>query len=88
MADITIHRHGDRWAVETAGEESPGQEYPTREEAELAARQLADGGTVRVVEDDPTGLEADDSTEPVRTGLEDVKAVDATERARSTQTGM
>jgi Uncharacterized protein conserved in bacteria (DUF2188) len=88
MADITIHRHGDRWAVNAPGDESPAQEYPTREEAELAARQLAGGATVRVIEDDPTGLDADDSTEPVRTGLEEVKAVDATERARSTQTGM
>jgi Uncharacterized protein conserved in bacteria (DUF2188) len=88
MPDITVHRHGDRWAVAEPGASTPAQEYATREEAELAARQLADGGDVRVVEDDPTGLDAEDSTEPVRTGLDEVKAVDAAERARSTQTGM
>jgi len=61
MPDITVHRHGDRWSVAEAGAESPAKEFPTREAAEMAARQMADGGTVDVREDDPTGLE---HTEP------------------------
>ena len=58
MPDVTVHRHGGRWSVQEAGAESPLQEFPTREAAEQAARQLADGGTVEVVERDPTGLGA------------------------------
>jgi hypothetical protein len=91
MPDITVHRHGDRWAVVDAGAESAAQEYPSREEAELAARQLAGGGRVDVREDDPTGLadaQQPGGAEPVETGLEDVKAVDAPERTRSTQSGL
>jgi len=61
MPDVTVHRHGDRWAVVEAGAESPSKEFPTREAAEMAARQMAAGGSVDVREDDPTGLE---HTEP------------------------
>jgi len=57
MPDITVHRHGDRWAVREEGAESPIAEYPSREAAESAARQRAAGGSVRMEEDDPTGLE-------------------------------
>ena len=46
MTDTTVHRHGDRWAVREAGAESPVKEFPTREAAELAASQMAGGGTV------------------------------------------
>ena len=46
MPDITVHRHGDRWAVAEAGAESPVKEFPTREAAELAAQQMAGGGAV------------------------------------------
>ncbi len=56
MPDITVHRHGDRWAVAEPGAESPTKEFPTREAAELAARDLAAGGTVRVLDEDPTSL--------------------------------
>ena len=56
MPDITVYRHGDRWAVLEAGTESPTKEFETREAAELEARHLADGGEVSVDEDDPTGL--------------------------------
>lgn len=61
MADVTVHRHGDRWAVRERGEESPAREFPTREAAELAARQIAAGGEVEVLDEDPTSLE---HTEP------------------------
>src|ERR687893_614224 len=57
MADVTVHRHGDRWAVREGGEESPVREFPTREAAELAARQIAGGGAVEVLDEDPTSLE-------------------------------
>jgi hypothetical protein len=56
MPDITVFRHGDRWAVAEQGEASPTKEFPSREAAEMAARQMADGGAIQVREDDPTGL--------------------------------
>lgn len=89
MPDITVQRHGDRWSVLEQGSESPAKEFPTREAAEVAARQIAAGGSVRVVEDDPTGLEAGRETgEPADPGIDEVKAVDAPERSRSPQTGL
>jgi hypothetical protein len=64
MPDITVQRHGDRWAVFEAGAESPTQEHETREAAEQSARALAAGGEVHVREDDPSGLqEAPEVTE-------------------------
>jgi Uncharacterized protein conserved in bacteria (DUF2188) len=80
MPDITVHRHGDRWAVLEAGAESPVKEFPTREAAELAARQMAGGGAVDVVEDDPTDLGP----------VEDPQATagDPAERSRQPQTGL
>jgi hypothetical protein len=56
MPDITVQRHGDRWSVAEEGAGSPSKEFPTREAAEMAARQMAAGGTVEVREEDPTGL--------------------------------
>ena len=100
MPDITVHRHGDRWAVKEAGAESPIQEFPTREAAELAASQLATGGTVEVVEDDPTGLDrvqdpgAGEPThgtpaEAAPGGTDPkVSAGDPAERSREPQTGL
>jgi len=90
MPDITVHRHGDRWAVEPAGAESPVKEFPTREAAEVAARQLADGGTVNVVDDDPTGLDElqdDDAGEPERDDPK-ITTGDPVERSRQPQTGL
>ncbi len=88
MPDITVHRHGDRWSVLEAGAESPVKEFPTREAAELAAREMAGGGTVEVVDEDPTGLQHDpDAGKPVETGADPAK-VSARERVRSTQTGL
>jgi len=89
MPDITVHPHGERWAVLEAGAESPIKEFGTREAAELAARDLAEGGTVDVREDDPSGLREDPSAgEPVARSEPEIAAVDAKERARSTQTGL
>jgi hypothetical protein len=56
MPDVTVHPHGGRWAVAEADATSPTQEHATREAAESAARLLADGGTVRVLDEDPTTL--------------------------------
>ena len=66
MPDITIHPHGDRWAVVEQGAESPTKEFPTREAAELAASQMATGGTVQVREDDPSGLGDIEPNDPGR----------------------
>jgi hypothetical protein len=91
MPDITVHRHGDRWAVREQGAESPVNEFPTREAAEQAARQLAGGGSVEIVDEDPTGLDAvqdPNAGEPVETGPDTITATDATERSRSPQSGL
>jgi hypothetical protein len=90
MADITVHPHGDRWAVTEAGAESPVKEFLTREAAELAARQMADGGTVNVVEDDPTDLASGQDPGAGEPELEDPKitAGDPAERSRQQQTGL
>jgi uncharacterized protein DUF2188 len=90
MPDITVHRHGDRWAVREHASESPVKEFPSREAAELAARQMAAGGAVRVEEDDPTGLDAARDPhpgEPIDTG-EQISAGDPAERSREPQTGL
>jgi hypothetical protein len=57
MPDVTVHPHGTRWAVATSDTSSPVNEFETREAAVIAARDLADGGDVAVLEEDPTGLE-------------------------------
>jgi hypothetical protein len=57
MPDVTVHPHGGRWAVAEAGTSSPLQEHPTREAAESAARLLAAGGSVEVLDEDPTSLD-------------------------------
>jgi Uncharacterized protein conserved in bacteria (DUF2188) len=90
MPDITVHRHGDRWAVEEAGAESPAKEFPTREAAELAARQMAGDGTVNVVEDDPTGLAdvQDHGAGAPETEDPKISAGDPAERSREPQTGL
>ena len=62
-------------------------EYETREAAESAARARADGGTIDVREDDPSGLDPA-AAEPERTVTDDATGVDARERARSTQSGL
>jgi hypothetical protein len=85
MPDITVQRHGDRWAVVEDG--SPTAEYETREAAESAARARADGGRIEVREDDPSGLDQA-AAAPETTVTDDATGVDARERARSTQSGL
>jgi len=58
MPDVTVHPHGGRWAVVEAGASTPVQEHATREAAESAARKLAAGGAIHVLDDDPTSLDA------------------------------
>ena len=91
MPDIRVHRHGDRWAVDEPGAESPVKEFPSSEAAELAARQMAAGGAVEVVDEDPTGLDAvqdPDAGEPLDTGPERARDAETPERSRSTQPGL
>jgi hypothetical protein len=91
MPDITVHRHGDRWAVREEGSGSPVAEYPSREAAELAAGQMADGGAVRVEEDDPTGLDRvqdPDAAEPVRSEPARVDPLADRERERTELGGL
>jgi hypothetical protein len=98
--NITVYRHGDRWAVKEPGTDSPVKEFPTREAAELAASQMAGDGTVEVLEDDPTGLAAKqdanagepahgtpDEAEPGGTDPK-ISAGDPLERSREPQTGL
>jgi Uncharacterized protein conserved in bacteria (DUF2188) len=90
MPDITVFRHGDRWAVAEPGEASPSREFPSREAAELAARQLADGGAIDVREDDPTGLEHSepgDAGEPAGTA-EPPQPSEVPENGRAEQPGL
>ena len=88
MPDVTVQRHGDRWAVVPADAESAVSEFPTREAAELAAKGLAQGGRVEIREDDPSGLDEAGPTEPEGATEPDLNLVDAQERARSTQSGL
>jgi hypothetical protein len=87
MPDITIHRHGERWALLQAGAESPTEEYDTREAAELAARDLAQGGHVEVREDGPRELD-ERPRSTGEAGAGDAATVSARERTRSVQTGL
>jgi hypothetical protein len=87
MPDFTVHRHGGRWAVKEHGAESPIKEFPTREAAELAARDLADGGTVEVVDHDPTGL-GDVEVEAAPREDPKISAGDPAERSREPQVGL
>jgi hypothetical protein len=90
MPDITVHRHGDRWAVAEPGAESPTKEFPTREAAELAARDLAAGGSVRVIED-PTSLEhvePSDAGAPAGGDAREPGGVGAQEGIRERQAGL
>ena len=90
MPDFTVHRHGDRWAVKEQGAESPVKEFPSREAAEVAARQLAQGGAVDVLEDDPTGLaDAQDADAGApETPDPKISAGDPAERSREQQAGL
>ena len=89
MPDITVHRHGDRWAVKESGAESPVKEFLSREAAEVAARDMAGEGTVEVVEEDPTGLGGREHQDvPEDAGSDDEPTVEAAERSRSPQTGL
>ena len=89
MPEITVFPHGDRWAVAERGAESPSKEFPSREAAEVAARQMAAGGSVQVVEDDPTGLGSVPTPAPgERAPEDDVSAGDPAERSREQQAGL
>jgi hypothetical protein len=92
MPDITVQRHGDRWAVLEPGLESPTKEFETREAAESAARAMTgDDGRVHVREDDPTGLaDAQDhgAAAPEGTPAGGPTGVSARERARTNQAGL
>ena len=68
MADVTVHRHGNRWAVATSDTSSPVREFETREAAVSSARLLAEGGTVDVVDEDPSTLAGqEDDVDPAGT---------------------
>jgi hypothetical protein len=89
MPDITVHRHGDRWAIREQGADSPVKEFPSRDAAEVAARQMAAGGSIEVVEEDPTGLgpvQTPERSDPAPE--DDVSAGDPAERSREQQAGL
>jgi len=56
MPDVTVRPHGARWAIATSDTSSPIREFETREAALTSARELADGGDVEVLADDPSTL--------------------------------
>jgi hypothetical protein len=73
MDPIEVVPHGgNRWGVKDHPDRPPVSEYPTREQAELAARDLAreSGAEVVVREEDPTGLAdvQDHEAEPAGAG--------------------
>jgi hypothetical protein len=89
MPDFTVHPHGTRWAVLEDGSESPIKEFGTRDAAELAARDLAQGGEVTVTDEDPSGLRQDPQAgEPTVPPEPHIGGVEGTERVRSPQTGL
>jgi hypothetical protein len=57
MDPIIVKRHGERWAVQDGGETAPIEEYDTRELAEVAARQRAEGSGREVLVDESAGDE-------------------------------
>lgn len=63
MTEITVFRHGDRWAVQDDPSTAPTAEYGTREEAEMAARQIAGDREVVVREDTGGGERVPDAPE-------------------------
>jgi hypothetical protein len=91
MPDITVQRHGDRWAILEPDAESPTKEFETREAAELAARAMAGDGRVNVREEDPSSLDrAQDhgAGAPEGTPAGGPTGVSARERTRSNQAGL
>lgn len=91
MPDITVYPHGDRWSVAEHGAQSPLKEFPSRDAAELAARQMADGGAVEILDEDPTGLEhvaPDDAGQPESTEPEGIHPSEVPEDPRATQRGL
>ena len=89
MPDVTVSRHADRWSVAVRGQDSPVEEHPTRKAAEVAARQLAAGGTVEVIEDDPTGLDENAGGDTTRReGAAESHGPGASEGVRDVQPGL
>jgi hypothetical protein len=56
MPDVTVHPHGARWAIATSDTSSPVREFETKEAALSSARELAGGGSVDVLDEDPSTL--------------------------------
>jgi hypothetical protein len=54
--EIHVAPHGNRWAVRDSLDGMPLSEYPTREEAELAGRQIAEerGAELTIAKDATT----------------------------------
>jgi len=91
MPEITVFPHGDRWAVAEQGAESPVKEFPSREAAEMAARQMAGGGSVQVLDADPTGLghvEPGDAGRPSEPAADGHQPIDTGESPRLEQPGL
>jgi hypothetical protein len=91
MPDVTVHPHGGRWAVAETGAESPLREFETRAAAESAARELAGGGAVQVLEEDPSTLSepaAPEVAEEQGPPREQVDGLRDRERVRTEQGGL
>src|SRR4051794_38501789 len=79
MPDVTIARHGDRWAVSDGPGQTPFFESYTKEEAEAEARRRAAGGEVRWAGDDAPGETAVGQDEPAADAHRDPGAGDPDE---------
>jgi hypothetical protein len=91
MPDVTVHPHGTRWAVATSDASSPVNEFETRDAAVVAARDLAGGGRVEVLDDDPTGLEERGGARAGAEGHRDAEPIDgvtAPDHPRTEQGGL
>jgi hypothetical protein len=91
MPDVTVHPHGNRWAVATSDTSSPVREFDTREAALSSARSLADGGNVDVVDEDPSTLDEPDAhldPEGAELAPEPLDGLTDLERPRTEQGGL
>jgi Uncharacterized protein conserved in bacteria (DUF2188) len=92
--DVHVTRHGNRWAVREGPDATPLSEYPTREQAELAARQIAEERGAQVfVSEVPEGAEPAAASEPSGDEPEprprtEGGATDPSDRVTSRQAGL
>ena len=87
MTDIDVVRHGNRWAVQIAGDTR--SEHETAQEAVLEAKRLGGGAEPTVHEEDRSGLaDVQDATDDAGTRPGGPSGVQPSELTRETQAGL